>query len=221
MLLFSVSYSKIVVTTLCSILYRFFRMCRIWIEIFNCDNFSHKFHLAARGLRCQKSSFLTLQWFLFDFFNLLEFFFILQKKTPFMTIIFRWTIQNLMVDYAMLLLFLIQNLSSLEKLFFYHFFAIVFSWKQLPLKLLFRKLWNWSPETNSSKYSTLWNEFEWNQLKIVYFSLRRKANKFEWKKKQSVWMRAPTIDRILLWPIIMSIFIIQVLCRTYPTVYFI
>lgn len=139
--------------------------------------------MAARDLRCQKSSFLTLQRFLFDFFNLLEFFFILQKKTPFMTIIFRWTIQNIMVDYAMLLLFLIQNLSSSEKLFFYHFFAIVFSWKQLPLKLLFRKLWNWSPETNSSKYSTLWNEFEWNQLKIVYFSLRRKANKFEWKKK--------------------------------------
>lgn len=86
------------------------------------------FHLVARGLRCQKTSFKALQRFLFDY---LEFFFILEKKSIYE--------HNFSLNYPITpcFFFLIQNFSSLEKLFFHHFFAIVFSWKQLPLKLLF------------------------------------------------------------------------------------
>lgn len=46
-------------------------------------------YLVARDLRCQKTSFIVLQRFFFDYLEFSSFW----KKNPFMTIIFPWTIQ--------------------------------------------------------------------------------------------------------------------------------
>lgn len=138
----------------------------------------HIIFIWQQKVGCSKNH--LLQRFLFVFFYFLVFFFMLENKfihehnfSP------KYQEWHGWLHHASF--FLVQNFSSLEMPFFHHFFAIVFSWKQLPLKLLFRKLWNWSHETNALRNIPHWNEFEWNQLKIVYFSLRRKANKFELK----------------------------------------